>query len=773
MKSTWINILTQEWTRSNIRHYWLFPALFAGVIATTIAADNYWFLLVALVILWRIVRLAQPRVLLVSILVGITLAIVTGAFGYWIDQHSLSGQAVVERQILVYPDEIKSNGNLIYVVARNGRSLEKDTASYLVHSKAERARMMAIDQPTRWRVSAVRQPVIPATNEHQFDSARYYHQRRICNELRIKAVHQITPIGGWHMGMFSHQLRNKLLVFFDRFPQPMAMYCRQLVVGEQSVENTDLMENAKRLGIIHLFCISGMHVVLLVNLTRLVATYLWLEQEAVDRALLFFLPVYLVVGGGSVSLVRAVIMMEIILGRRYFDLTPLDGWAISLIVGLIWNPFLLLTLGGQLTYLLSLALHVLDPEMSSFRRCLQLSLLSLPSILSFSCEFHWLSLVASFVMIPLFANVLFPLVLVGAVTYPLFPLLTNLVNYGLIFFQRVLDMVAQVPGMIHFGKPPLVWGIFLFVLTLWTLTGKGYRRCAGLLVAYLACMLMIHRPLTGEVTFMDIGQGDSILVRTPLNRRIILIDTGGKLQFRQPRWAQPIFRNDGAQRATINYLKSKGISRIDTIYLSHHDADHIGYLPSFLKELHVKQVVVPAGMEKQPALLTKLARGRFTGYLRGVTDQDQVDPELRIVHPFNPGAGENADSLALLGEFGGHSFLFTGDLDRQGELAILKRYPTLRATVLKLGHHGSKTASDPDFLKRLAPTVGVISAGRFNRYHHPNEEVVTELRRQGISFLSTQQYGMIKYKYYGQHGCWQTTLKGDELRWTLPSSLNN
>lgn len=106
-------------------------------------------------------------------------------------------------------------------------------------------------------------------------------------------------------------------------------------------------------------------------------------------------------------------------------------------------------------------------------------------------------------------------------------------------------------------------------------------------------------------------------------------------------------------------------------------------------------------------------------------------------------------------------------------MAIINKYPQLRATVLKLGHHGSKTASDPRFLSRLGVKTAIISAGRFNRYHHPSAEVVAELRRARIAALSTQQYGMIKYHYYGDHGYWQTTLKGDELRWTLPNSLNN
>ena len=87
---------------------------------------------------------------------------------------------------------------------------------------------------------------------------------------------------------------------------------------------------------------------------------------------------------------------------------------------------------------------------------------------------------------------------------------------------------------------------------------------------------IIHFPLNGEVTFVDIGQGDSIIIREPFNRRVTMIDTGGKLNFKKPDWATSKHSQDDAPRITINYLKSKCIRQIDNICLTPHDADHIG-----------------------------------------------------------------------------------------------------------------------------------------------------------------------------------------------------
>ncbi|MDO4903784.1 MAG: DNA internalization-related competence protein ComEC/Rec2 [Limosilactobacillus sp.] len=648
------------------------------------------------------------------------------------------------------------------------------TISFSARSQGELNRYKFLSGPSVWQVRGSMQPLYPATNDQQFDSRFYNQQRRIYNEVRAKQV-AVVQRGSVHgIDQLCHQMRYQLERYFKRMPQPLAGYCQQLIIGDSSGSNSELDAAVRRLGIIHLFCISGMHIILITNLVQVVGAYLGIEKELLDRMLIVFLPMYLIIGGGSTSLVRAVIMAEVALCQKILKMDGLDGWAISLIVGLLWNPYLLFNLGGQLSYLLSLSLPLLEKGISPLKQCWWLSLLSLPAILYHVFEFHLLSLVASYVMIPLFGTLIFPLVVISAVSFLLTPVIANIGNSLLLVFQRLLTFFSDLPGEIHYGKPSLWWAVILFIVTLCLIENSSKRWYVILGSLYFACFMLIHFPLHGEVTFVDIGQGDNIIVETPFKRRVYMIDTGGKVTFQQPKWAKMYTKNDVSHRVTVNYLKSQGISKVDTIYLSHHDADHIGYLPTVIKEMDVKQVAVPAGMESQSALINKLRESDFDGQLIPVTDKSkQINPELKAVHPFAPGKAENGDSMALYGRFGGHNFMFTGDLDRKGELEVLQHYPGIKADVLKLGHHGSRTASDPQFLKGLGVRIGIISAGRFNRYKHPNDEVVAELKQDHILPLSTQQYGMIKYQYYGDHGRWITKLKGDELRWTLPNSLNN
>ena len=123
--------------------------------------------------------------------------------------------------------------------------------------------------------------------------------------------------------------------------------------------------------------------------------------------------------------------------------------------------------------------------------------------------------------------------------------------------------------------------------------------------------------------------------------------------------------------------------------------------------------------------------------------------------------------------WGGKKFLFSGDLDRADERAVIKKYPSVQADIVKLGHHGSKTASDPQYLSRLHPQLAIISAGRQNRYGHPNQETIQTLKRIGCPFMSTQNRGMITYQYWGKRGSIITKLKGSELKWMLPLYARN
>ena len=169
-----------------------------------------------------------------------------------------------------------------------------------------------------------------------------------------------------------------------------------------------------------------MHVVLIIDCLRKGLIRVRFNREDIEWFLIVSLPVYLIIGGGSISLIRAVIMAEMSLIQRVTGLSSLDGWAMSLLGGLLFDPWLLLTLGGQLSYLLSFALQVIPDNIRSYRQSLLLNLVSLPSVLAFVYEIHLLTFICSFLIIPFFSEIIFPAVIISALLFkwlPLFPCL--------------------------------------------------------------------------------------------------------------------------------------------------------------------------------------------------------------------------------------------------------------------------------------------------------------------------------------------------------------
>lgn len=679
---------------------------------------------------------------------------------------TLNNEQAVQQSLLVMPDQIQVNGNLVSLVAADNQG-QRESVSWCCRTAEEQQWWLGVHQPVRVQASGKLQPVMLPTNVAQFNLRNYYRERGICNQLRADRMDKQLVTVARPFAQF-HCWRACLHQYFVTLPQPLGQYCDCLLIGFNGPRE-DWQKAVRQLGILHLFCISGMHVVLAVELLRRLLIRLRLTREGIDGLLILFLPAYLVLAGGAVSLVRAVIMAEChLLGRR-LHLTGTDAWSISLILGLVHDPLMLMGMGGQLSYLLSLMMYFVEEH--GWRQSFQLNLLGLPSILHGAFEFHVLSLVTSYLVMPFFGAFIFPGTIVTALTYPFVPLIANAFNELLLLFHHCLIWMAHLPGEICFGRPSGPATMLLLCLTLLVVDRPGsHRRWGILLLTYFLVFSVIHLPLRGEVTFVDIGQGDSIIIRTPLNRQVIMIDTGGRLNFSQGQWARVKTSRSNAERCSINYLKSQGINHLDALCLTHSDADHIGDTPAVLKNMRVRRVVVPAGMEKLPKFTRKLS---INVPVQAAKSDDIIDNVLTVVHPERPGQGKNEDSLTSWGFFGGQAFLFTGDLDRAGERAVIQRYPNLKVDVLKLGHHGSRTASDPEAIKHWKPGLGIVSAGRFNRYGHPNRETMTTLQMNGVRSMSTQQYGMITYRYRGSHGTWKTCLRGDELKWMLPPYSNS
>lgn len=734
----------------------IFLALGCAFMSGLVIGHLWWCVVGLVYLLIRVVRLG-------GLLAPISLVMVLLLSGSWFlwqnaqfDQ--LSWHTVQPRivKLRVYPDDIQVSGNQL-IVSGTTKQHQHIRGFGRLKNVAEARRISELATVTTWTVQGTNTLFSAARNKNQFDQLKQARLLKRHGQLEMTQW-QVQPVHlSWWRFLIDgpHVLRKQLLLRFAKLPPTLGEYADNLLLGASDAAFYEHNPGLQQLGLLHLFSISGMHIVYLVGLCRFLLARCGVTRENSYLLLAILLPAYAIIAGGSATLVRAVLIGELgllqpLLNGGQRRLSGLDAWSWSLIGGLLLQPGVLLSLGGQLSYLLAFTLLYVSAEKAWWQTWL-MNLVGLPVILHAVYQIHLLSTPINLLIIPLFGWGIFPVVILATLLSSLLPGLAVIADVLLHWFSQLITWFGQLPGLITFGKLPLWLTILTLVITL-LLVDERKRRAQWfiqLFFCYGLAFTMLHFPLDGEVSFLDIGQGDSILLRDPFNRHVSLIDTGGRVGFVRPAWTKGTEPPARVATITVNYLHSRGISTLDDVNCSHQDADHIGDVGKLLQLMSVKRLTIPAGMRQSRGFQTKIEPFlKRTKVIELQAGQHVAKLPFAIYHPFNPGPGGNGDSVVLGATRNGCRFLFMGDLDQAGEREIMRRFPTLTTDVLKLGHHGSDTASAPEFIKQMQPHLGVISAGLANHYGHPKQSVLTTLREQRVPALNTADVGMISYDYY-------------------------
>lgn len=577
-----------------------------------------------------------------------------------------------------------------------------------------------------------------------------------------------------------------------------------MVLGEEGMLTDGLRDRFMAAGVTHILSISGSHLGLVAIICFWTARNLffllperWYHRltlsldPAKTAAFLTVLPVtfYAFLAGGQTATVRSLIMilagLAALMLNRERDL--LSALALAALITLVPEPQALFDLSFQLSFLSVLAiLFVADtdarierPAATRLQRMLRAGLMLLAVSLAativtaplVALHFHRLSLAgiaANMVVVPFAGVFVVPIGLLSGILSLLFGELpfAGLDQAVADAFVALVSFFADLPAAsvpVSAPGPLFLTGYVLLVAAaaLWARTLLLSRSSPlahaaslprtvpaaaaaglGLLTAALLLPLLAERPT--QAIFLDVGQGDCTFVRSA-GGTTVLVDGGGTRDN----------RFDVGRSVVEPFLHDRGIRKLDLIVLSHPHPDHMHGLLTLLKHIPVRELWWSGrdGSLEGFEDLRREAEAHGT-LLRPVAAGHRAtigDLSLDVLHPpagawqtkGRAYAGENDRSLVLRLAAGPATFLFPGDLHEDGEGSLVGRYGDLRADVLKVPHHGSRTSSSSRFISAVRPALAVIPVGEGNPYRHPSDAVVERYAAAGAAVCRTDRDGAI------------------------------
>lgn len=638
------------------------------------------------------------------------------------------------------------------------------------------------------RLTGRLRPPPPRRNPADFDYGTYLRQRGLYATLSVYEPAAVVRLGHqqvWYRALL-HRAREGVrthLAQHIRAPEARSVLLA-LTLGDRSGLDEATRQQWARAGLMHLLAVSGLHVMLvgwvfyqLLRPTLLRLGLRWQQMEWVRSVLtLALLLTYVLLTGGQTSVVRAFVMAVLVLGQVVFQRSAhlINTLGVAALIVLMLNPASLFTAGFQLSFAAVAAIALLTPVFErglpqrwqthpALRWLTNMVLVSLaatlgtlPVLLYHFGQASFAGLLLNIPAIPLTGGTL----LAGLLTI----VFGSVPGVGAAFGAAAEVLAGGLLVVAQGGEAGLGWAtVERYVTDAWLL-GAGVA-CLGMLAQWprpryrwrllaLALALLAgglwqrvlmerYRPAL-EVLFFEVGQGDAALVTLP-NQRTLLIDAGPRGRF-----------SDQGGRTLLPHLRRYGIDRLDAAVISHPHSDHLGGLPTLLREVPIDRVL-DNGLAYGSALYAETQHlldslGTPHRMLRA-GDTLALDPtvQIQILSPHQPdtsAATANDASVVLRLRYGETCILFTGDAEAAAERMLVDAYaPLLRCEVVKVAHHGSPTSSIPPFVQTTAAEErlrwAVVSVGRNNIFRLPSPAVVGAWEATGAKVWTTGDGGAL------------------------------
>ena len=488
-------------------------------------------------------------------------------------------------------------------------------------------------------------------------------------------------------------------------------YLKIFIMGNKDELEYNEKNIYKNLGIIHLLSISGAYISILIFI---------LNKIVKKKYICIFLLFYIILTNFQISIIRSSICyMLFILNKKYK--LDFNSKEIIMVLGsflLFINPFYLYDIGFLLSFIVSFSLIYfknLYIDKNYIIKSIIISLISflssLPIIINSNYSINLLSILYNIFYIPYSVFILYPLSYITL----LYPIFDRVYLFFIFIFENTSLILNKIDILtISISKIPII----LIIIYYYFFFSKNKKIILLIFIFYF----YNYFSFIPKIYFLDVGQGDCALIR--IKTKNYLIDTGGSYNYD--------YSNN-----LILFFKSVGVKRINKMFITHGDLDHIGNAYNIKKKFKVDNIYI------NNYKMTKLEKRLCKDKCNQIGDEDKIDI-FYILNPNYDMDDENDNSLVIYFTLNSKNILFMGDTGIEIENRLINDYDLGKIDVLKVGHHGSRTSSSKEFIDEINPKYSVISVGKNNRYGHPNKEVLDNLKDSKI--YRTDQDGSIMFK---------------------------
>jgi competence protein ComEC len=639
-----------------------------------------------------------------------------------------------------------------------------------------------------WSGTATLKIPDPARNHGGFDYKNFLYQQNIHlvgTIINEKWENQHNKgVKGLLLRQLDHQKQRWINQTGKIFSDHTAPIVQAMTIGVYDELDRELVSRYQKLGLVHILAISGLHIGIILWSLYYLILKLPITREKALTTLFIFIPFYIYLSGANVSVIRAGLMGMIVLISMRFHLwkQSVVGLYITYILLLLWNPFYLFQAGFQLSFLVTYFLIVVYPHFSfllqgldnkwiiGFKQLVVISLIaqiiSLPILLLHFYQFSPISFFLNLLLVPLYSFLFIPgaflLTMISFMELQVENLGITIYEYILNWVHKGLDWASLLPyASINTGKPQMLW-FFLYALVIIFILINSERKKLkwSYMGLFLIPVLIIgqtifpHLDKEAHVMLLDVGQGEAIVIEAPFREEVVLIDLGGQVQFPTDDWKKRRKDFEVGRDILLPYLKYRGINKIDKIIITHGHYDHFSGIQGLLSEVKIEKMLrspmAPKSafekewtekIQEQGIQIYTLARGDWW---------ETEHTKFKVLFPRKEKGtlitAENVHdaNVVLWSELHNTTFLWTGDIEGEGEIEIIKEYPNLTADVLKVAHHGSLTSTSADWLSQVKPKLTLISVGKNNRYGLPHPDIIKRIQSQkGIKVYRTDEKGGI------------------------------